>query len=485
MLYARILRPPAHRARLARLDTSAAEKLAGVIVVREEELVAVLHPDPETAEKALALVRAEFEAPPEATDDRNIFDHLLSVAGPGESSGAAGSLEQGAGRCREVIEHTYLNSYVAHAPIEPHTAVASFAGDRVELWVSSQSPFGDQERVAQALGLPKEQVRVRAPFVGGGFGGKTRNLQAVEAARLSKLAGRPVQVAWTRAEEFFLDSFRPAAVVKIRSGIDSRGLIQLWDYHVYYAGSRGSDHQYDIPHNLITVYGGGGSGGAAGHPFATGAWRAPGANTNVFARESQIDLMAARAGLDPLEFRLRNTKDPRMLGVLRAVAAKFDWKPAPAPSGRGLGIACGVDSGTYVATIAELEVDRDSGRVQVKRIACAQEMGLVINPEGAKMQMEGCLTMGLGYALTEEIHFNGGAIHDRNFDSYQLPRFSWLPRIETVILEARQAPPQGGGEPAIITMGAVLANAVFDATGKRLYQLPMTPERVRAALAQG
>lgn len=192
--------------------------------------------------------------------------------------------------------------------------------------------------------------------------------------------------------------------------------------------------------------------------------------------------MAAKKGIDPLEFRLMNLKDDRMIGVLKAVAERFGWVPSISPSGRGVGLACGIDSGTYVASMAEVEVDKASGRVQVKRVACAQDMGLVINPEGARIQIEGCITMGLGYALSEEIHFKGGNIFDRNFDTYELPRFSWLPQIDTVLIEAKNSPSQGGGEPAIINMGGVIANAIFDAVGARLYQLPMTPERVRNAM---
>ena len=184
-----------------------------------------------------------------------------------------------------------------------------------------------------------------------------------------------------------------------------------------------------------------------------------------------------------MEFRLMNLKDSRMSRVLGAAAERFGWKPAKGPSGRGWGISCGIDAGTYVAHMAEVEVDKSSGRVQVKRVVCAQDMGLVINPEGAKIQMEGCITMGLGYALTEEVHFKGGEILDLNFDTYEIPKFSWTPEIETVLIDAKDSPPQGGGEPAIICMGAVVANAIYDAVGARLLQLPMTPERVKAALA--
>jgi len=185
-----------------------------------------------------------------------------------------------------------------------------------------------------------------------------------------------------------------------------------------------------------------------------------------------------------VEFRRKNLTDARMRRVLDAAAEKFGWAPAKAPSGRGYGVACGTDSGTVQTTMVEVEVDATTGAVRVKRVVCAQEMGLIINPEGARIQMEGCITMGLGYALTEEIHFKGGRILDLNFGSYQIPRFSWLPKIETVLVEDRRAPAQGGGEPAIICMGGAIANAVFDATGARLRQLPLTPDRIKEAMAK-
>jgi len=482
MLHARILRPPAHGAKLVSADISEAEKMPGVRVVKEADFVAVLHESPDAAEAALAKITARFDLPAGGPDDKTIYDHLLKAAPKGEESGLKGSLEAGAKLADPMVESTYLNAYVAHAPIEPHTATVRIEGDKVTAWISTQRPFGDKDEIARALGVQAANVRVIPPFVGGGFGGKSGNPQAVEAARLAKATGRPVQVAWSRREEFFYDTFRPAAIVKIRSGAAKSGSIVLWDFAVYFAGQRGSDHFYDIPNSRTTVYGSGWTGGPGTHPFATGAWRAPSNNTNTFARESQIDIMASRAKIDPVEFRLRNLKDPRMIRVLKAAAAKAGWTPAPSPSGRGYGIACGTDAGTYVTHIAEVEVDKAGGKVQVKKVVVAQDMGLSVNPAGAKLQMEGAITMGLGYALAEEIHFKNGEILDVNFDTYEIPRFSWTPAMETVVLDGGDAPPQGGGEPPIIGMGGAVANAIFDAVGARLFQLPMTPARVKAAL---
>ena len=480
MLYAGILRPPAHGASLKKVDPSGAKQMVGVLVVQEGDLVAALHEHPDTAREALGKIRAEFETSKSKLDDKNIFDHLLEVAPEGTVVKEGGNIETGKSLASELFERTYVNGYVAHAPMETHTALAEVKDGKVTVWASTQSPFGVKEEVAGALGVPAANVRVKPVFVGGGFGGKSASRQAVEAARLAKRVSRPVQVAWSRGEEFFHDTFMPAAIVKIRSGINGSGNITLWDYAVYFAGSDGAELFYDIPHHKEISRGGWQSSGGS-HPFGTGPWRAPATNTNSFARESQIDIMAARLGKDPVEFRLAHLKDARMRRVLEAAAQKFGWKPTRAPSGKGCGVACGIRSGAYVATMAEVEVDRSTGKVQVKRIVHAQDMGLVINPEGAKQQVEGSLIMGLGYALREEIHFKNGEILDLSFETYQIPRFSWMPTIETVLIE-ESSPPQGGGEPAIVCVGAVMANAIFDAIGVRVYQFPMTPERILAAM---
>jgi isoquinoline 1-oxidoreductase len=482
MLYAKILRPPAHGAKLVDVDLSEAKQMKDVLVFREGDFVAVLHHHPDVAEMALSKIKAKFDKPPAGPDDKNIFDYLLKSAPEGRVVAKDGDLQKGESDAKAIVEATYLDGYKAHAAIEPHTAVVKIDGDKATVGASTQTPFGAKQEAAKELGIPPENVRVIPPFLGGGFGGKSRNLQVAEAARLAKLSGKPVQVAWTRNEEFFYDSFRPAAVVKIKSGVTDKGRISFWNYEVFFAGDRGAQQFYDVPNHSTVSHGGGFGGGPTAHPFATGAWRAPANNTNTFARESQIDMMAAKAGVDPLEFRLQNLTDKKMQRVLNTVAEKFGWKPGKAPSGRGYGIACGTDAGTYVATMAEVEVDKATGNVKVKRLVCAQDMGLVINPEGAAIQMEGCLTMGLGYALKEHIRFKNGEIFDLNFDTYEIPRFSWLPKIETVIIDNKDADPQGGGEPAIITVGAVVANAIYDAVGARLFQLPLTPERIKEAL---
>ena len=437
---------------------------------------------PDMARNALTRVVAEYDKPVESPDNSSIFDHLLRAAPPrGEVVSEEGSLEEGE-RNGRLFEHTYYDHYVAHAAIETHTATVKIEAGKVTVWPSTQRPFGTKEDVARALGIPSKNVRVITPFVGGGFGGKSNTQQSVEAARLAKLTGRPVQVMWTRKDEFFNDTFRPAAIVKIRSALSPDGRITSWKYDVFYAGSRGAEQIYAVPHHRETSFGSPGDEGGA-HPFATGPWRSPGNNTNSFARESHIDIMAAEAGLDPVVFRLRNLADQRMITTLKTAASRFGWKESAHPSGRGVGVACAADAGACVATIAEIQVEQ-SGSIRVKRLVHAQDMGFVVNPEGATLQMEGALTMGMGYALTEEIDFKGGRILTDNFDTYDIPRFSWLPEIETILIDNPKTPSAGGGEPAIICVGAAIGNALFDAAGVRLYQMPMTAARVKEAIAR-
>lgn len=480
MLYARILRPPMHGATLAKADTSAAEKLSGIVVVKRPDIIAVLHEAPDRAGDALAKIHADWRLANGTVDHDTIFDHILTHAGTQKLVFAKGNVT--ATSASKSFRTTFEKGYVAHAPIEPHAALADVHRDHATVWASTQTPFPTRDGIARALGLDPKSVRVITPFVGGGFGGKSAGGQAIEAARLSQICGRPVQVERTRAEEFFFDTFDPACVVKIDSGLNRDGRISYWNYAVYAAGERAATTFYDIPHQRILSAGEMSYEGAPStadlHPIAVGPWRAPGANMNVFATESQIDIMATAAGIDPLTFRLTHLKDPRMWRVLKEAAAAFGWTNAKGPSGRGFGIACSADAGSCVATIAEVKVDRATGKIDVTRIVCAQDMGIVINPEGAKMQIEGGLMMGLGYALFEELRFHGGEIFDQNFESYRLPHFSDAPRITSILVRNDSLSPQGCGEPSITTIGAVIANAVFDATGARVTRLPMTAARV-------
>jgi len=484
MLYARIVRPPAHGAKLKSANTDAAEK-AGARVIRDGDLVAVLHAKPDVADHLASLVKAEFDTPASDVDEKSIFAYLEKIAPPPQMIKESGNIAAGEKQAASIVEETYMNAYGAHAPIETHSALASFENGKLTVWASTQTPFPLREQLAEALKLPQTDVRVIVPYVGGGFGGKGASGQAVEAARLSRLAGKPVQVVYDRAEEFFYDFFRPAAVIKLRTGLTSDGRISSWDCKLIAGGDRELVPFYAFANQRTVFADGSVNGNPNGmHFFGTGPWRAPSVNSNTFARESHMDVLAAKAGIDPVEFRLRHLEDARMKRVLETAAKRFGWKPGKAPSGHGQGVALGMDVGTYCATVAEVSVDKATGEVKVHRMVVAMDPGVAVNPDGVLQQMEGATTMGLGYALAEELRFRGGEIHDHNFDTYQLPRFSWLPKIECIIVETPGVPAQGCAEPPVVTVGAVLANAIFDATGARLLQLPMTPERVKQALAR-
>lgn len=479
MLYAKVLRPPSHDATLTSVDVSKARKIPGTIIIQEDELIAVLHENPDLAESARALISTKWDVPEPEVDNKSVFEYLKEAESNSRTHVEKGNLAEGKKQASKRIQTEFFNHYIAHAPIEPYSVLAHVEEDQVRVWASTQAPFRVRATVAETLEIPEEQVHVITPFLGGGFGGKKSGQQITEAAKLSRITGQPVQLAWTRKEEFFYDAFRPAAMVQMESGINAEGQITFWDCDILLAGTRSSEPIYNIPHFSVKYL-----NARNVHPFRTGAWRGPGSNTNVFAMESHADMLALAAGMDPLSFRMKNLKDERMIRVLSAAAEKFGQPFNMSPSGKGYGISCTNYLNTYVATIARVSVDKSSGAVKVEHLVCAQDMGEVINPQGAKLQIEGGITMGLSAALSEEIEFRGAKILTENFDSYQITRFSDAPSIDVILIDNPELAPQGCGEPAITTVGAALANAIFDATGARLYILPMTPERILTALDQ-
>ena len=479
MLYAAVSRPPAHGCKLLSVDKGKAAAMEGVKVIVLDNLIAVLHSNPNIAAIAAAAIRAEWSKPEVLATDKTIFSYLVAEGKETRAFEEKGNPDLGFADADFVVETEYHDGYKAHAAIETHTATACFEGDRLIVWASTQSPFGTRKDLAARLKMPLENILVKQILIGGGFGGKVYSEQAMEAALLAKESGAPVQLAWTREEEFMYDQFRPAAVMQIKAGVKKSGKIVAWKYNIYCAGSRGVNDFYGIPNLRSALYDKKGI-----HPFGTGPWRAPGNNTTTFARESHIDVLADKIGMDPLAFRMANVSNTKMERTLALAAKTFNYSSAKPGKNRGVGIALGNDAGTYVALIAEVEVNPTTGVVKVLRVVCAQDMGQVINPHGARVQAEGCITMGLGYALYEDIPFNWGEVVVRNFDTYEITRFSTTAPVETVFYDDMGAPPQGGGEPAIICVGGAIANAVFHASGARVTQMPVTPESILEKIKQ-
>ena len=315
-------------------------------------------------------------------------------------------------------------------------------------------------------------MRVIVPDTGSGYGGKHSGEAAVEAARLARAAGRPVKLVWTREEEFTWAYFRPAGVIDVEAACARTGRSPPGSSTTTTPAARASSTPYEVPNQVVAFH-------PSDSPLRQGSYRALAATANHFARESHMDELARAVGIDPLEFRLKNLKDERLRAVLEAAAKSFGWG-RKAGTDRGVGIAVGAEKGGYVATCAEVAVDRSSGRVQVVRAVSAFECGAVVNPDHLKNQVEGAMIMGLGGALFEAIAFEDGKILNPQFSKYRVPRFRDAPEIEVVLLDRKDLPSAGAGETPIVAIAPAVGNAIFDATGVRLRSMPMVPHGLKS-----
>jgi isoquinoline 1-oxidoreductase len=471
MLFAAVLRPPARAAKLVEVDTSLAEPLPGVArVVRDADLVAVLAETDEDAARGLELLQARWQEEPDQPSHLDMPELLKRTGRDEFVTQEAGSLDEGFRAADHVLEAAYYVPYVSNVPMEPRAAVATWEDGRLTVWAGTQRPFGIRSELAQHFGMEEQDVRVIAPEVGGGFGSKSPYWPAIEAARLAKIAGRPVRVAYTRAEEMTWATVRPAALIEVKSGFTNDGKLLAWEWRGYHAGDRpflgrrGSETPYDVPNVKVMNY-------TSDSPLRSGSYRSLGGAANHFARESHMDEIAAAAGLDPVELRLRNLSHPRFRRVLEAAARRFGWSAGESPTRRGIGAAIGLDVGSYVGMCLELDIQ--GSEVRVKRVAAALDCGLTVNPEGAANQVEGSIVMGLGTALYEAMEFRGGRLLNASFARYRVPRATEAPEIAVDLVGDPETPSTGAGEPGIVPVAAAVANAIFDLTGRRVRELPV------------
>ena len=464
MLHGKVLRPPAFGAKLDGLVDAAAKRMPGVTVVREGDFAAVAAPDAESAERALGALQAEWKTEPQPSD-RELFQYLKANAEPAEDRHARGSIDRGMSEADHKLSQTYTVAYIAHVPLEPRAAVAEWSGEKVTIWTGTQRPFGVRGEVAAAFNIPEERVRVIVPDTGSGYGGKHSGEAAVEAARLAKVAGKPVKLAWTREEEFTWGYVRPAGVIEIASGVRSDGTITAWEFHNYNSGSSAMQGTYEIPNQRIVFH-------PSKSPLRQGSYRGLAATANHFARESHMDELAHLLNMDPLEFRLKNLNNERQRAVIEAAAEKFGWGKQKSAAGSGYGLSLGFEKGSYVAACAEVAVE--GGRPKIVRVVEAFECGAVVNPDHLRNQVEGSVIMAIGGALFEQLRFDNGKLLNPMLSRYRVPRFTDVPVIETVLVDRKDLPSAGAGETPIVGLAPAVANAIFQATGKRLRSMPMS-----------
>jgi isoquinoline 1-oxidoreductase len=476
MLYGKVLRPPSFGATLVSYDDSAAKAMSGVVIVHDGDFVGVAAPSAHEAEEALAAIRAQWKEVPQVSS-KEIFSYLKKNAEPSSNERflrQKGSVEEGLAAAAHRLNASYNVAYIAHAPLEPRGAVAQFADGKLTVWTGTQRPFANRDELASIFHLPESDVRVIVPDTGAAYGGKHTSDAAIEAARLARAAGKPVKVVWTREEEFTWAYFRPAGVIEIKSGIAADGKLTAWEFHNYHSGMSGIEAPYDVA-NQHTEY----------HQvplvLRSGSYRGLAATANHFARETHMDALSRVAQMDPLEFRLKNLSDARLRAVLEAATKSFGWPGKKAQPGQGFGLACGFEKGSYVAACAEVAIDGASGSVRVVRVVEAFECGAIVNPDGLRNQVVGAIIQGLGGAMFEAVQFENGRITNPHFASYRVPRFRDVPRIEAVLLDRKDIPSAGAGETPIMAMAPAVGNAIFDATGVRLNNLPLVPDGLRSA----
>jgi CO/xanthine dehydrogenase Mo-binding subunit/aerobic-type carbon monoxide dehydrogenase small subunit (CoxS/CutS family) len=482
MLHGCALRPPSHGAELVSADTAAAAALPQVTVVRDGSFVGVVAPDSQTARQALAHIEAKWSAAdwdePDPLSPADLAPYLR--AHPVEAEGLGGKFEQDRGDVEAALragpirlDAQYSAAFIAHAPLEPRSALAHWHDGGLTVWTGTSTPFRARTELAAALAVSEEAVQVVVPDYGGGFGGKHGSVVALEAARLARAAGQPVHVQWNRQEEFQGGYLRPAAVIDVSSAAGPDGQLTGWSFTNINSGAIGLVPPYRIPHQRVTFQ-------PAVSPLPQGSYRALAATANSFARESHLDEMASATGADPVEFRLRHLDDDRLAAVLRAAAAEIGWGQH-SEDGTGDGIALGMEKGGRVATAATVHVAPD-GTLRVLRLVTVVDCGAVVHPDGLTNQVEGAVMMGLGGALFEAVDFAGGRILNAGLSTYRVPRLADLPDVQVVLLDQPDQPSAGGGETPIVAVAPAIGNAIFRACGVRLRSMPLAPSgRVPAA----
>lgn len=467
MVYGKVLRAPAYGSTLASVDVSKAREMADVTVVQDGDFIGVTAPTRKMAEHALKSIDAKWNSTPQPSR-AEIFQFIKKNSKNGRDIDVKGDVNKMYEESDVKVEQTFNIDYIAHVPLEPRAGLANWEDGKVTVWTGTQRPFGVHEELENLFKIPKEKIRVIQPDTGSGYGGKHTGEAGIEAARLSKACGKPVKVTWSREEEFWWAYFRPAGVIDIKAGVGKDGLLKSWEFHNHNSGPSGIALPYESVSRRIEFH-------PMESPLRQGSYRGLAATANVFARESMIDDLAIALKIDPLQFRLKNLSEQRMKDVLNAAAEKFKWTGKSDKPNHGVGIACGTEKASFVATCAEVLID-DDGSIKVTRVVAAFECGGIINPNHLENQIQGSVVQGLGGALFEQIDFKDGRLLNGQFSKYRVPRFSDMPVLEVVMLNRKDIAPAGAGETPILGIAPAIRNAVLNATGRKLYALPLSPK---------
>ena len=543
MLHGRVVRPPAVGATLVSVDEGSVEGLPGLVkVVVKKNFVGVVAEKPWQAIQAATKLKVTWTPGAGLPSHADFYQYMRNQKSTRDTLMVnSKDVEQKLGEAATVLKATYYHPYQMHGSLGSSCAVADVQGDKATLYSPTQAVWHQRSTLAMLLGLKPENVRVIFRRGSGCYGLNGADAVTYDAALLSQAVGKPVRVQLTRQDEMAWENYGFAFVMDERAGLDAQGNIIAWD-HESWSPVLGNRPGYNTPGNVITGFLAGfqpepfrprtpapeptgynngnngvpsyvaGSVGGASHgtgtvkseralahniasPFWTGPLRSPARLQNTFAHESFMDELAARAKADPVEFRLRHLSDPRLSDVVKVAAKKANWATRPSPQSgmrrsgvvTGRGIACVAYEGDngYAAMVAEVEVDQDTGKVSVKKIFMSNDSGPISNPDGLRNQIEGGALQGTSRALGEEVTWDDQKVTSIDWRTYHsLPLGFDLPKIEIELINRPDEEATGAGETSITVVAAAIGNAIFDATGARIRQIPLTPERVKGALAE-
>src|SRR5216683_1889266 len=489
MLTATVLRCPVFGGKVASFDDSKAKALSGVRrIVQIDSGVAVVADNFWAAKKGRDVLEVKWDEGPRANQTSEDITRMFAAAveKPGAVARKEGDVAAAFAKAAKKIEAIYEVPYLAHATMEPMNCTAHVRADGCDVWAPTQFQTFTQATAAKLAGLKPEAVQVHTTFLGGGFGRRSELDFVVDAVELSKAAGAPVQVTYSREDDMQHDYYRPASFCRQAAALDADGWPVAWTNRIVCP----SIMSRVFPNFVKNGVDGTSVEGAADIPYAVpnilvdyqlteaavpvGFWRSVGHSQNAFFSECFLDEIAAAGGKDPYELRRRLlANQPRHLGALELAATKAGWG-TPLPAGRFRGIAMMSSFGSYVAQVAEISVNRSEG-VRVHRVVCAVDCGRTVNPDTIAAQMEGAIVYGLTAALKGAITIDRGRVEQSNFNDYEMLRLDEMPVVEVYIVPSDN-PPGGVGEPGTPPIAPAVCNAVFAATGKRIRRLPIRAE---------